>query len=98
MLHLSAYFEQYREAYYDALLRVSTHDNWTEWILFLLLLRGVATQSRDASKRTAILLALRDDYKSRIAGKRVSQSVARLIDTLFRRRVLSVPMAENRLT
>jgi len=93
MLYLSAYFERHRDAYYDALLRVSTEGAWTEWILFFL--RGIAAQSRDASRRTARLLALRDDYKQRIAGKRVAQGVARLIDELFRTPVMSVPIAQK---
>ena len=41
------------------------------------------------------MLALRDDYKQRIAGKRVAQGVARLIDELFRTPVMSVPIAQK---
>lgn len=91
MLYLSAYFERHRQAYYDALLNVSTRGEWREWILFFL--RGVAIQSRDAARRTDALVALREEYKRRVAGKRVSQGVARLIDELFRFPVLSVPSA-----
>ncbi len=93
MLYLSAYFERYRDAYYDALLRVSTTGSWTEWIIFFL--RGVATQSSDASSRAARLFALRDEYRRRIGGKRVAQGVARLIDELFQTPVLSVPIAQR---
>ncbi|GAC1541956.1 MAG: hypothetical protein NVS2B17_19920 [Candidatus Velthaea sp.] len=45
MLYLSAYFERRRTEYYDALLKVSTHGAWDEWLAFFL--EGVATQSRE---------------------------------------------------
>ena len=60
-------------------------------------LRGVTTQSRDATSRSDKLVALRDEYKRRIAGKRVSQGVSLLIDELFRVPVLSVPIARELL-
>jgi Fic family protein len=93
MLYLSAYFERHKEQYYDALLRVSTHGAWEDWILFFL--RGVATQSRDASRRTRELSTLRSEYKSRLTGPRTAEGLHRLVDDLFGIAAISVPGARR---
>jgi Fic family protein len=91
MLYLSAYFERNKDAYYAALLKVSTEGAWEDWILFFL--RGVTQQSRDAARRTDVLANLRAEYRACVSGPRVSQGVLDLIDELFSVPVLSVPQA-----
>jgi len=93
MLYLSAYFEQNQNEYYDRLLRVSMHGEWTEWILFFL--RGVETQSIDAALRTQRLVELRRAYHDRLTGPRVTQSLHRLVDELFKIPAISIPMARD---
>jgi Fic family protein len=93
MLYLSAYFEQNQNEYYDRLLRVSTHGEWTEWILFFL--RGVETQSIDAALRTQRLVELRRTYHHRLTGPRVPQNLHRLVDELFKIPAISIPMARD---
>jgi Fic family protein len=95
MLYLSAYFERHRASYYDALLRVSTHGDWSNWLEFFL--RGVAQQSRDAARRMEVLLDLRASYHRRVAGPRVAQGVLRLIDALFEIPVISITHASKLL-
>ena len=95
MLYLSAYFERHRATYYDSLLRVSTHGDWTNWIVFFL--QGVAQQSRDAARRTELLVNLRSVYRERVAGPRVSHGVLRLIDSLFDVPALSIKHAAQLL-
>lgn len=95
MLYLSAYFERHQKAYYDALLRVSTNNDWEDWIKFFL--RGVTIQSRDAFERTERLIKIRADYHDRLKGPRVTQGIHQLIDDLFTYQVISVPMARDKL-
>jgi Fic family protein len=91
MLYLSAYFERRRNEYYDAMLRVSTHGNWDDWLAFFL--DGVTTQSIDATLRTQRLVELREQYHQRLTGTRVTQNLHRLIDELFVQPAISVPGA-----
>jgi Fic family protein len=95
MLYLSAYLEQHQAEYYDRLLRVSTHGAWAEWIEFFL--RGVESQSIDATLRTQDLVNLRQAYHSRFTGPRVSQKLHRIIDELFNVPAISTPMARDLL-
>jgi len=41
--YVSEYFEENRDAYIDAMRRVSEHDEWTEWVVFFL--QGLAEQA-----------------------------------------------------
>jgi len=95
MLYLSAYFERHRATYYDALLRVSTHGDWSNWIVFFL--KGVAQQSRDAARRTEALVNLRSTYHQRVAGPRVSHGILRLVDSLFDIPAISIRHASELL-
>jgi len=93
MLYLSAFFEQKQAEYYDRLLRVSTHGEWNEWILFFL--EGVRTQSIDAAFRTQRLVELRRAYHERLTGPRVTQNIHRIVDELFKIPATSVPIARD---
>jgi Fic family protein len=95
MLYLSAYFERYKTAYYDALLSVSTEGTWMKWVKFFL--NGVAVQSRDAWRRIQQLARLREEYKGRLSGRRAAVSPQRLVDQLFSIPALSVPGAARSL-
>jgi Fic family protein len=92
MLYISAYFQQRQDEYYRKLLRVSTHGEWEEWILFFL--DGVATQARDSILRSKKLADLRKSYHDRVAmAKGRSHNTHLLIDALFRISIMSVPRA-----
>jgi len=88
LLYLSAYFERNRQAYYDRLLRVSTHGEWGEWILFFL--RGIIEQSTDAFERSRELLQLQHKYHSMIRSKRSALQI-KMADLLIERPVLTIP-------
>jgi Fic family protein len=94
-LFLSAFFEKNKHQYYDALLKVSTEAAWEPWILFFL--KGVAEQSRDSNLRTQKLIALREDYKNRLAGPRASTGPPKLVDELFAIPAITVPSAARLL-
>ena len=95
LLYLSAYFEKNRTQYVDLLLEVSKSGAWQEWIQFFL--KGVAIQSEDAIARSQELLALWQKYRSRMQTVRASALGLNLIDSLFSRPVLTIPMAADRL-
>ncbi|HEY6327303.1 MAG TPA: Fic family protein, partial [Candidatus Cybelea sp.] len=92
MLYISAYFQQRQQEYYDRLLKVSTHGEWSEWILFFL--EAVATQARDSVIRSKNLDDLRKRYHKEVedANGR-SHNTHKLVDDLFRIPVTSVPSA-----
>jgi Fic family protein len=93
MLYLSAYFEQNRQEYYNRLLRVSTNDEWVEWIAFFL--EGVETQSIDAALRTQRLADLRSSYHARLTTPRGTQNIHRVVDELFKVPAISIPIARD---
>ena len=70
----------------DLLLNVSTQGGWEPWIKFCL--EGVVQQSVDAEKRCDKLLNLHHDFRQRI--KRGSARLAKLVDELFHRPVITV--------
>lgn len=78
LLYLSAFIEAKREEYYEMLQRVRTHGDWNGWLRWFL--RGVAVTARDAASRAARLVAMREAYRAKIAGK---ATATRLLDCLF---------------
>ncbi len=88
LLYLSAYFERNRQQYYDRLLRVSTHGEWAEWVLFFL--QGIIEQSTDAFERSRELLQLQEKYHSLIKSKRSALQI-KIADLLIERPVLTIP-------
>lgn len=86
MLYLSAYFERNRQEYYERLLRVSTHGEWPQWILFFL--RGIVEQSTDAFCRSRELLQLQQKYHSRMKSKRSALQM-KIADLLVERPIVT---------
>lgn len=95
LLYLSAYFERHRDAYYDHLLGVSRNGRWQSWIEFFL--RGVAEQAREAVERSDQLIRLREDYQSWARTESRSGNLARLIDFLFERPLITIANVQDHL-
>jgi Fic family protein len=95
LLYLSAYFDHHRDEYFDHLLAVSQRGTWNDWIVFFL--QGVAEQARDAADRAQKLLALRDEYRTKMQSAHAPGSCLLLIDNLFELPVLTVPLAATKL-
>ena len=95
LLYLSAYFDHHRDEYFDHLLAVSQRGTWNDWIVFFL--QGVAEQARDAVDRAQKLLALRDEYRTKLQSAHAPGSCLLLIDSLFELPVLTVPLAATKL-
>lgn len=107
LLYLSAYFERNRQEYYERLLRVSTHGQWTEWISFFL--RGVIEQSKDAFERARQLMDLQQEYHKTVRVTKRSALQIRLVDLLVERPLITTvfvmkyfnvtyPTAKNNIT
>ena len=95
LLYLSAYFEYHRDAYRDHLLAVSRSGTWTQWIDFFL--QGVAEQSTDTVQRSYQLLDLLQRYQSWALAAIRSGNLARLVELVFVRPVISIANVEERL-
>ena len=95
-LYISDFFNLHRDAYVDGLWGVSHLGAWREWIdLFILALRSQALDTFDRATR---LLELRQAYDDRYTSGRTSAVMLRLIDMLFERPAVTVPMVEQRLS
>jgi Fic family protein len=95
LLYLSAYFEAHRSEYYERLAAVSLRGDWDSWIRFFL--QAVAEQATDAVERARRLLALRDEYHSRLQAARASALPIKLVDCLFMSPVMTVVGAMHEL-
>ena len=78
LLYLSPYFERRRQEYYRLLLAVSSTSAWEEWLRFFLV--GVAEQAREAISVARNVLALRDEWRARLAEVGATPSALRLAD------------------
>lgn len=95
LLYASAYFEEHRDDYYDALLAVSQNADWLNWIgLFN---TAVTTQAQDAIRRAGRLMDLREEYTGILQGMNVTGNVLLLLDKLFERPTITVTRAAEEL-
>ena len=95
LLNLSAYFEHYRQEYYDHLLAVSQHGKWEEWLRFFL--RGISIQAQDSVFRMTRLQGIRTKYEVLVQADRNSDRMAAVIDFIFSRPILSIKQLETAL-
>lgn len=92
LLNLSAYFEHYRQEYYDHLLAVSQHGKWEEWLRFFL--RGISVQAQDSIFRMSQLQGIRTRYEELAQADRNPQRMSVVIDFLFSRPILTLRQLE----
>ncbi len=94
-LYLSTYFERHRNLYYDLLLWVSQRGAWEDWLVFFL--EGVRTEAKDVVDRARKLLDLWREWRERYGRQGGSAHIMGLLDLLFERPVLTVPLVKDRL-
>jgi Fic family protein len=87
LLNLSAYFERYRQEYYDHLLAVSQRGNWEGWLIFFL--RGVSIQARESLMRMERLESIRSKYQPLVESEKNSKRMAEVVDFLFGRPIFN---------
>lgn len=95
LLNLSAYFEHYRQEYYDHLLAVSQHGKWEEWLRFFL--RGISAQAQDSLFRMTRLQGIRTRYEELVQADNNPQRMSAVIDFLFSRPILTLRQLESAL-
>lgn len=95
LLNLSAYFEHYRQEYYDHLLAVSQHGKWEEWLRFFL--RGISAQAQDSVFRMTRLQGIRTRYEELVQADNNPQRMSAVIDFLFSRPILTLRQLESAL-
>jgi Fic family protein len=92
LLNLSAYFERYRQEYYDHLLAVSRRGKWEEWLRFFL--RGITAQAQDSVFRMTRLEGIRARYEELVIADRNPQRMTAVIDFIFSRPILTLRQLE----
>jgi Fic family protein len=93
--NLSEWLHNRRDAYYDGLLRVSTHGDWEGWLT--LFCAALSEQARADLTRAEKLAALMSTYKARVIGKRQSALPHKLIDLVFIHQVMTITWAAELL-
>ncbi|MBI5961029.1 MAG: Fic family protein [Chloroflexi bacterium] len=81
LLYLSAFFEKYRDEYYDHLLGVSRDGDWKSWLEFFL--RGIIVQSEHAILSAKRIIDQREQYRQKLQSEKASASVLALLDLIF---------------
>jgi len=97
-LYISDYFERHRASYYDALERVRTSGDYTQWVRFFL--SGVAETAHDASQTLQQIVYLRENYLSRIQnniGIRRQHNARKLLTMLFAQPIVTVAQIQEML-
>jgi len=87
LLNLSAYFEHYRQEYYDRLLGISQRAKWEEWLMFFF--RGMGAQAQDSVVRMTRLQNIRAKFDVIVQKDRNPTRMAAVIDFLFARPILN---------
>jgi cell filamentation protein, protein adenylyltransferase len=91
LINASLYFERNKQMYYDALLNVSTHGDWTGWLLFFL--EGLRVAANESIQKLQELTAMQRDYHERLRSARNTALLLTLADNLFIRPVVTISQA-----
>jgi Fic family protein len=81
LLNASLYFERHRQDYYDALLGVSSHGKWVNWLSFFV--EGIRVAAEEAIEKLRELNGLKRAYYDQIHAIRGTGMLLKLVDNLF---------------
>jgi Fic family protein len=95
LLYLSAYFERTRSDYYDLLMRVSTHGDWSAWLRYFL--EGVRAQATEAVEDSQRLLGLRESCRATLIAANARPTAIKLLDSLFANPYITARTASTQL-
>lgn len=87
MFYLSGHFERNRDEYYDRLLAVSEHDDWTGWCVFFL--QAVKAQAEENEKKAVNFLRLYEEMKLKFSEWTHSQYSIHALEWIFRNPVFN---------
>lgn len=91
LLNASLHFERQRQAYYDALLRVSTHGDWSNWLSFFI--EGLRVAATESLSKLNELVELQREYHHVLHSARNSALLLKLVDKLFIQPVITISQA-----
>jgi Fic family protein len=91
LINASLYFERNKQEYYDALLKVSTSGDWSQWLLFFL--EGLRVAAVESMQKLMELTDLQQRYHARLQSARNSSLLLKLVDNLFIRPVITISQA-----
>ena len=80
--YVSAFFERNRDEYYDSLLKISSDNDWTQWIVFFL--EAIVYQAEDNQKKANSILGLYEKNKVEFVSLLHSQYSIQALDFMFR--------------
>jgi cell filamentation protein, protein adenylyltransferase len=93
LLYMSQFFEDNKDEYVELLLKVSQQSDWLSWIAFFL--RGVVESSEKTIQTIHKVMDLQETYKQRCQQARSSVLLMQIIDSLFERIGITVPMVRT---
>lgn len=96
LLYLSPSVEGSKEEYADLMLGVSKHGHWNAWLAYFL--NAVISACDKAADTISRLVALKNEFRQKIAVSRGSARYAVISDRLFASPVISAPEAAEFLS
>ena len=95
LLYLSLFLKHHRDEYYDRLTSVRNEGDWEGWLEFFV--RGVAETAEEATAKARAIAALREEHLSRIDSRGLPANARKLLDLLYRRPLVNVPLVRDEL-
>lgn len=93
-LYLSPFFERYKDEYIDTLFKVSSENNWSDWLS--LCLHATIEQSIDSVHRIDRLVEIRNNYHEKIVNLDNSGRLHPTVDALFAEPLVRIPQLAGR--
>ena len=94
-VYLAGYLKSNQRRYYDTLLGAQTRGEWQAWVRFLA--RGVVESCNEAAEMTRRLLALRDEWRQRVASLRGDATGRKLVEILIGSPILTANSVKEQL-
>ncbi len=89
ILFMSEFFNNYKDTYWDLLLKTNKTGDFEEWLRFFL--HGVIEQSDLTLDRVNRLMRLKEQYHDMLKDARVSQKTYPILDEFFKNPFASIP-------
>ena len=94
-VYLAGYLKSNQRSYYDTLLGVQTRGEWQAWVGFLA--RGIVESCNEAAEMTRRLLALRDEWRKRVASLRGDATGRKLVEILIGSPIMTANSVKEQL-
>lgn len=94
-VYLAGYLKSNQRSYYETLLAAQTRGEWQTWVRFLA--RGIIESCAEAAEMTRDLLALRDEWRSRVSSLRGDATGRKLVEILIGAPIVTANSVKERL-